>query len=123
MDFARHGLPDIFITDNDSNFATRGFSSNRSTGSATSEPRPFRPESNGMAGGTNIQREIQEMNKGSVETRDSRFPDRYRITPQGEGGVSPAELLSGRKPGSGQDLVSAEIGRKVQKLRLLETGT
>ena len=43
------------------------------------------------------------MNEGSVETRVSRFLARYRIAPQNSIGVSPAELLLGRKPRSRLD--------------------
>ena len=52
------------------------------------------------------------MNGGSVETRVSPFLARYRITPQTSTGMSPAELLLGRKPRSRLYLVSPEIGRK-----------
>ena len=55
------------------------------------------------------------MNEGSVKTRVSRFLARYRITPQTSTGVSPAELLLGRKPRSRLDLVYPEIGRKVRQ--------
>ena len=55
------------------------------------------------------------MSGGSVETRVSEFLARYRITPQTSTGVSPAELLLGRKPRSRLDLVYPEIGRKVRQ--------
>lgn len=55
------------------------------------------------------------MNGGSVETRVSRFRARYGITPQTSTGVSPAELLLGRKPRSRLDLVYPEIRRKVRR--------
>ena len=55
------------------------------------------------------------MNEGSVETRVSRFLAHYRITPQTSTGVSPAELLLGRKPRSRVDLVYPEIGSKVRQ--------
>ena len=55
------------------------------------------------------------MNGRSVETRVSRFFARYRITPQTSTGVSPAELLLGRKPRSRLHLVYLETGRKVRQ--------
>lgn len=58
---------------------------------------------------------MKKMNEGSVETRVSRFLVRYRITPQTSTGVSPAELLLGRKPRSRLDLVYPKIGRKVRQ--------
>ena len=57
----------------------------------------------------------KKMSGGSVETRVSEFLARYRITPQTSTGVSPAELLLGRKPRSRLDLVYPEIGRKVRQ--------
>ena len=50
-----------------------------------------------------------------METRVSRFLARYRITPQTSTGVSPAELLLGRKPRSRLELVYPEIGRRVRQ--------
>ena len=69
------------------------------------------------------------MSGGSVETRVSEFLARYRITPQTSTGVSPAELLLGRKPRSRLDLAYPEIGSegKCDKAKLLRnrhmTGT
>ena len=59
------------------------------------------------------------MSGGNVESRVSRFPARYRITPQTSTGVSPSELLLGRKPRSRLDLVYPEIGRKVRQSQAL----
>ena len=90
-------------------------SSNR-TESVTLEPRPITQHL------TEWQRAVQtfkegmkKMNEGSVETRVSRFLARYRITPQTSTGVSPAELLLGRKTRSRLDLVYPEMGRKVRQ--------
>ena len=57
---------------------------------------------------------MKKLKDGSLETRVSRFLSRYRITPQTTTGVSPAELLLGRKPKSRLDLIYPEIGRKVR---------
>jgi len=81
---------------NGSNFATREFQDflkqNAIRHIATA---PFHPASNGMAERAvqTFKEAIKKMNKGSVETRVSRFIARYRITPQISTGVSPAELL------------------------------
>ena len=58
---------------------------------------------------------MKKMNEGSVETSVSRFLARYKITPQTLTGVSPVELLLGRKPRSRLELVYTEIGRKVRQ--------
>ena len=55
------------------------------------------------------------MNGGSVETGVSRFLANYRITPQTPTGVSPAELLLGKRSGSRLGLDYPEIGKKVRQ--------
>ena len=104
--FATHGLPEIVVTDNGSNFVIH------------IRTAPYHLASNGIAGRAvqTFKEGMKKVNEGSsVETRVSRFLARYRITPQTLTGVSPAELLLGRKPRSRLDLVYPEIGRKVRQ--------
>ena len=78
---------------------------------------PYHPASNGLAERAvqTFKEGMKKMSGGSVETRVSEFLARYRITPQTSTGVSPAELLLGRKPRSRLDLDYPEIGRKVRQ--------
>ena len=118
--FATHGLPEIVVTDNGSNLVCREFEDFlKQNGILYIRTAPYHPASNGMAERAvqTFKEGMKKMNGGSVETRVSRFLARYRIAPQTSTGVSPAELLLGRKPRSRLDLVYPEIGRKVQQSR------
>ena len=116
--FATHGLPEIVVTDNGSNFASKEFEDFlKQNGIRHIRTAPYHPASNGLAERAvqTFKEGMKKMSGGSVETRVSRFLARYRITPQTSTGVSPAELLLGRKPRSRLDLVYPEIGRKVRQ--------
>ena len=116
--FATHGLPEIVVTDNGSNFVSREFEDFlKQNGIRHIRTAPHHPASNGMAERAvqTFKEGMKKMIGGSVETRVSRFLARYRITPQTSTGVSPAELLLERKPRSRLDLVYPEIGRKVRQ--------
>ena len=101
--FATHGLPEIVVTDNGSNFTSEEFEDFlKQNGIRHIRTAPYNPASNGLAEKAvqTFKEGLKKMNGGSVETRVSRFLARYRITPQTSTGVSPAELLLGRKPRS-----------------------
>ena len=55
------------------------------------------------------------MTSGDIDTRLARFLFQYRITPHTATGVSPAELLMGRKLQSHLDLLRPDVGRRVQR--------
>ena len=77
---------------------------------------PYHPASNGL-----VERAVQtfkefmkKMKGGSIEANVSRFLLQYRITPHSTTGVSPAEMLMGRRPRSCLDLILPDISRRVQ---------
>ena len=115
---ATHGLPEVVVTDNGRNFISIEFEDFlKQKGIRHITTAPYHPASNVMA-----EREVQtfkegmkNMNGGSVETCVSRIRAQYRITPPTSTGVSPAELLLGRKPRSRLHLVYPEINRKVRQ--------
>ena len=116
--FATHGLPEIVVTDNGSNFVSREFEDFlKQNGIRHIKTAPCHPPSNGMAERAvqALKEGMKKMNGGSVETRVSQFLARYRITPQTSTGLSKAELLLQRKPRSRLDPVYPEIGRKVRQ--------
>ena len=116
--FATHGLLEILVTDDGSNFVSREFEGFlKQNGIRHIRTAPYHPASNGMAERAvqTFKEGMKKMNEGSVETRVSRFLACYRITPQTSAGVSMAELLLGRKPRSRLDLVYPEIGKKVRQ--------
>ena len=55
------------------------------------------------------------LKKGSVESRLARLLSRYRVTPQSTTGVSPAELMFGRKLRTRLDLLQPDLGNIVRQ--------
>ncbi len=114
--FATHGIPETIVSDNGSCFTSDEFAQFvRRNGIEHICVAPYHPSSNGMA-----ERAVQtfksgflKMSGGSIETRISRFLFRYRNTPQGTTGSSPAELLFGRRPRSHLDLLHPDVARRV----------
>ena len=99
--YATHGLPEIIVTDNESNFTSEEFEpllkQNRIRHIRTAT---YHPASVGLTErAVQLFREgLKKMNGGSVVTQGSRFLARYRIIPPAWTGVSPAELFLVRKP-------------------------
>ena len=75
---------------------------------------PYHPSSNGLA-----ERAVQTFKngikklEGDVQERISRFLFRYRVTPHSTTGLSPAELLMGRRLRTHLDLLHPDTSRKV----------
>ena len=114
--FSTHGLPEMVVTDNGSNFGSKEFKAFlKQNGIRHIKTAPYHPSSNGLPERTvqTFKEGMKKLKDGSLETRVSRFLSQYRITPQTSTGVSPAELLLGRKPRSRLDLAYPDISRKV----------
>ena len=82
--FAPHGLPDIVVTDNGSNFVSREFEDFlKQNGIRHIRIALYHPASNRMAERAvqTFKKGMTKMNGGSVETRVPRFLVRHRITP------------------------------------------
>ena len=97
--FATHGLPEIVVTDNGSNFVSREFEDFlKQNGIRHIRTAPYHPACSGMAERAvqTFKEGMKKMRGGSVETLVSQFLARYRITPQTSTGVSPAERLPDR---------------------------
>lgn len=77
---------------------------------------PYHPASNGQAerGVQSFKVAMKKTTDGSILERLRRFLFQYRITPHATTGVSPAELLHGRKPKSLLDLVRPDLERRIQ---------
>ena len=78
---------------------------------------PYHPASNGL-----VERYVQtfkdglkKITGGSIESRVARFLFRYRVTPQSTTGISPAELMSGRKLRTTLDLLKPNVSAKVHQ--------
>ena len=78
---------------------------------------PYHPASNSL-----VERAVQtfkegmkRIKEGSLNTRVSRFLFKYRLIPHSSTGVSPAELMFGRKLRSQLDLIKPDAGKEARK--------
>eukprot|EP00731_Ephydatia_muelleri_P017315 Em0010g413a len=95
--FSTHGIPDRLVSDNGTAFTSEEFKIFvKRNGIHHSTSAPYHPATNGLA-----ERAVQtfkENLKKSCGDLETRFLFHYRTTPHTTTGVSPAELLLGRKP-------------------------
>ena len=100
MMFSTHGLPEVIVSDNGSVFSSKEFSEFTCRNNIRHiRTPPYHPSSNGQ-----VERAVQTfkdaMGKESSETlqtRVARFLFHYRTTPHTTTGISPAELMMGRR--------------------------
>jgi len=115
--FATHGLPEVLVTDNGTQFTSGEFQTFlERNGIRHLRSAPYHPATNGQAERA-VQLFKQNMEKnteGSINTRVSRFLFNYRRTPHTTTGVPPAELLLGRIPRSHLDLLKPNITQRVK---------
>ena len=98
--FSTHGIPEKLVSDNGSVFTSQEFTNFvKLNGIDHIKTAPYHPSSNGLA-----ERAVQVLKKGlslaKQETLSYRLTQvlfSYRITPHSTTGISPAELLMGRK--------------------------
>ena len=114
--FASHGLPEIVVSDNGSNFVSSEFKSFlQKNGIKHITSAPYHPSTNGL-----VERAVQTFKQGmkkqgdgSVDTKLARFLLSYRITPQSTTGESPAQLRWGRSLRSHLDLLRPDVATRV----------
>ena len=119
--FASMGLPRAIVTDNGPTFTSdefRNFVSANGVKHITVSP--YHPSSNGLA-----ERAVQtfkgamvKLPKGCLREKVCRFLTKYRSIPHSTTGVSPAELIFGRKIRTHLDLLHPTLHDKVQKQQL-----
>ena len=116
--FVTHGLPEMLVTDNGSVFTSSEFQDfTKRNGIRHVTSAPYHPASNGLAERAvqTFKEHLLRMKDGSIDTRISRFLFQYRTTPHTTTGVSPAELLLGRRPRTILDLLIPKISDIVQQ--------
>lgn len=114
--FATHGLPELLVTDNGATFTSsecKEFLALNGIRHVTSAP--YHPATNGQAERSvqTVKEFLKKPSQEPLETRLSRFLFRYRITPHTTTGVSPAELLMGRRLRSRLDLALPSLPSRV----------
>ena len=98
--FAGLGLPEVVVSDNASAFTSPEFSEFlRKNGIRHVRTPPYHPASNGLVECTvqTFKEGLKRLSSGSLNTRLSRFLFHYHLMPHSATGVSPAEIMFGRK--------------------------
>ena len=105
--FASFGLPEQLVSDNGCGFTSAEFQKFlMENGVKQILTSPYHPSSNGLA-----ERAVQTFKNavkkldGPIKVQLSKFLFKYRITPQTTTGVSPAQLLMGRRLRTHLDLL------------------
>lgn len=115
--FATHGLPHTIVSDNGAAFTSSEFHQFlKQNGIEHVRSAPYHPSSNGLA-----ERAVQTVKEGvrkmtgPLEVRLARLLFKYRVTPQATTGISPAELLMGRRLRTHLDLLHPSLKERVQR--------
>ena len=114
---ARFGLPETIITDNGTCFASAEFESFlQSNGIKHFTSAPYHPASNGLAERAVqiVKKGLRKVTTGSIRNRLAKILMTYRITPQTTTGISPAELLLGKRPRTRLDLLKPNTAERVE---------
>lgn len=121
--FATHGLPDMVVTDNGSNFTSSEFADFlKKNGVKHVRTAPYHPASNGLAERAvqTVKDALRKMSSGSMETKLARFLFHYRNTPHTTTGQTPSQLLMGRKVKTHMDLLKPDLGATVRYKQALQ---
>ena len=120
--FSTHGLPETIVSDNGPAFTSSTFKEFiRQNGLEHLTSSPYHPSSNGLAERAvqTVKEGIRKMN-GPLETRIARFLFKYRVTPQATTGLTPAELLMGRRIRTHLDLLYPSVLQRIKGQQSLQ---
>ena len=116
MTFASQGLPEMVVSDNGPAFVSKEFEEFlRKNGVRHVTSAPYHPSSNGL-----VERVVQtfkqamKKQKGSLQTRLSRFLFKYRITPHTTTGQAPVQLRWGTQLRSHLSLIQSDPGKTMR---------
>ena len=99
--FSRFGLPETIVSDNGTCFVSIEFEAFlKSNGIRHHTSAPYHPASNGLAERAVqiVKKGLKKVTAGSIRDRLAKVLMSYRLTPQGTMGISPSEMLLGRRP-------------------------
>ena len=115
--FATHGLPEVLVTDNGTNFTSAEFAEfcKRNTVKHV-RTAPYHPASNGLAErAVQVVKEgIKMIKSGDLTVKCARFLFHYRNTPHSTTGQRPSELMFHRRVRTHLDAVKPDLGAKVR---------
>ena len=113
--FASLGLPEVLVSDNATNFTSEEFGIfMKKNGIRHVRTPPYHPASNGLAKRAvqTLKDSLRKIKTGSLETRLSRFLFKYRNTPHTVTGLTPAEVIFGRRLRTYLDNLKPDIERR-----------
>ena len=119
--FAQFRLPEMVVTDNGTGFVSHEFQQFlRKNGVKQTTSTPYHPASNGFAERAVqvIKRRLKKVTEGTMCSRLAKVLFSYRLIPQTTTGLTPAELLLGRRPHTRLDLLkphTAECAEQKQR--------
>ena len=116
--FACFGLPEMVVTDNGTCFVSAEFEQFlKGNGVKHTTSAPYHPASNGLAERAvqTVKRGLKKVKEGSMSSRLAKVLLTYRITPQSTTGLTPAELLLGRRPRTHLDLLKPNTAERVER--------
>ena len=116
--FSQLGLPEQIISDNGPTFTSTEFKDFlQKNGVKHVTSAPYHPASNGLAERAVqiLKKGLKKCKEGTIQTQIDRLLFNYRITPQTTTGVSPAELMFGRRLRSVFDLMKPDLHNRVEK--------
>ncbi|XP_031747556.1 uncharacterized protein K02A2.6-like [Xenopus tropicalis] len=116
--FATHGIPDVIVSDNGTAFTSeefKTFTNNNLIRAVTIAPR--RPQGNGQAERMvqTAKDALRRITNGDWSTRLARFLIAQHVTPCPTTGVSPAELLMGRRLKTCLDRLNPDLTDDVER--------
>ena len=113
---AQFGIPETIVSDNGTQFVATEFKEFcQQNGIRHIQTAPYHPSSNGLAERAVqvFKHGVRKQSSGSIHDKIARVLFQYRTTPHSTTGITPAELLLGRKLRSRLDLLKPNIGQKV----------
>ena len=119
--FATLGLPEVIVSDNAANFTSEEFSEFlKRNGVRHVRTPPYHPASNGLAERAvqSFKEGMKKLKDGSIDTKLARFLFKYRMTPQSSTGISPAELMFGRRLRTQFDHLHPDMSKKARDAQL-----
>ena len=120
--FSKFGLPETIVTDNGTGFTSQEFKSFlKDHGVKHVTSSPYHTASNGLAERAvqTVMRGLKKVTLGNMSSRIAQVLFTYRITPHNTTGISPAELLLGRKLRTKLDLIRSNTAKRVEERRKL----
>ena len=123
--FSRFGLPETIVSDNGTCFVSIEFEAFlKSNGIRHYTSAPYHPASNGLADSAVkiVKKGLKKVTAGSIRDRLAKVLMSYRLTPQGSTGISPAEMLLGRRPRTLLDLLKPHTAERVERKLLKQKG-